>query len=170
MFEHPLPISFKPLKLARQEGLLSGYMPLSQLTSLSVDSVLTDGRVEAELHLRMDGQRPEIHGRARAEIALTCQRCLEPVHVELDVPIELGFVRSEQQANELPSNLEPFIWTEEEVVLSELLEQELILALPIVAYHDHCSPIHYEAGEDKQESSSEKPNPFAVLQELKGDK
>ncbi len=69
----------------------------------------------------------------------------------------------------MPESLEPFLLEEEETPLAGLLEQELILALPIVAYHDTCEPYPY-AGKEEAEAAvaEEKPNPFAVLEQLKG--
>lgn len=169
MFEHPLPAMIKPLKLARQEGKLQGHMPLEQLTLLAADCVSNEGTVEADLTLKMEGPRAEIHGSASATVKLVCQRCLDAADVPLKVQIALGFVQTEEQAKELPSSLEPFLLEEEEIPLASLLEQELILALPIVAYHSDCEPFPYQGGEDQAPSSvEEKPNPFAVLEQLKG--
>lgn len=170
MFEHPLPTTCKPLKLARQEGKLSGYMPLKQLFALIVDCVdiKDDDRVEAELGFVMEGRRPEVYGQASTQVKLVCQRCLEPVAVSLDVKIALGFTQNEQQVQALPEDLEPFMFEEEDVPLARLLEQELILALPIVAYHQGCDPIPFDGGEDDRMSKEDKPNPFAVLEQLKG--
>lgn len=168
MFEHPLPATIKPVKLARKEGKLVGYMPLKQLTTLVADCVSEEGRVEADLALKMDGNRPEIHGTARTRVQLVCQRCLEPVDVELDIAVDLGIAQTEEQVNEMPRSLEPFILEEEEIPLADLLEQELILAMPIVAYHDSCQPFPYEADEETGVGAEEKPNPFAVLEQLKG--
>ncbi len=170
MFEHPLPTSIKPLKLARQEGRLTGYMPLKQLPLLAADCVSDEGRVEADIQLRMEGARAEIHGTARTTVLLTCQRCLEAAPIELNVTIALGVVSSEERASELPESLEPFMLEEEEVATARLLEQELILALPIVAYHSDCEPFPYDSKQQQVEGSGEetKPNPFAVLEQLKG--
>lgn len=168
MFEHPLPTTIKPVKLARKEGKLVGFMPLKQLSTLVADCASDDGRVEADLTLHMNGVRPEIHGTAQAAVQLVCQRCLEPVEVNIRVKVALGIAQTEEQVNEMPSDLEPFVLEEEEIPLSDLLEQELILALPIVAYHDGCEPFPYDNGEDDSAKANEKPNPFAVLEQLKG--
>ncbi|MEE2732719.1 MAG: YceD family protein [Pseudomonadota bacterium] len=168
MFEHPLPTTIKPVKLARQEGKLIGFMPLKQLVNLAADCVSDQGRVEADLALKMEQARPELHGSASADVKLVCQRCLEPVDVRVEVKIALGFVQTETQMAELPESLEPFMLEEEEIPLAELLEQELILALPIVAYHSACEPYPYEGKEAAEAAVEEKPNPFAVLEQLKG--
>ncbi|MGC1510668.1 hypothetical protein FT643_00915 [Ketobacter sp. MCCC 1A13808] len=168
MFEHPLPTTIKPVKLARKEGKLVGYMPLKQLTALVADCATDDGRVEADLALHMNGARPEIHGTAKAALQLVCQRCLEPVEVEIDIKVALGVAQTEEQVNQMPGDLEPFMLEEEEIPLASLLEQELILALPIVAYHEKCKPFPYEGSDGGEAEASEKPNPFAVLEQLKG--
>ena len=168
MFEHPLPTTIKPVKLARKEGKLVGFMPLKQLSTLVADCASDEGRVEADLELHMNGARPEIHGSAKASVQLVCQRCLEPVEVEIHAKVALGIAQTEEQVNEMPSDLEPFMLEEEEIPLSDLLEQELILALPIVAYHNGCNPYPYDKGAEKSAAVKEKPNPFAVLEQLKG--
>lgn len=143
-------------------------MPLKQLSVLAADCVSDEGRVEADLSLRMERARPEIHGNARTAVKLICQRCLEPVEVKIEVKIALGFTQTEEQISELPQSLEPFMLEEEEIPLASLLEQELILALPIVAYHEECEPFPYAGKEEQAVVSEEKPNPFAVLEQLKG--
>ncbi|MDY6921700.1 MAG: YceD family protein [Pseudomonadota bacterium] len=169
MFEHPLPLSIKPLKLARQEGKLTGHMPLARLQNLAADCVTAEGLVEADLQLYTEQGWPALEGSASARVQLVCQRCLEPVTVPLAVEIALGFVQGESQLQSLPESLEPFLLEAEEIPLAELLEQELILALPIVAYHDHCEPIPYqEQAPGDSGAQEEKPNPFAVLEQLKG--
>jgi len=168
MFEHPLPSTIKPLKLARQQGKLKGFMPLTQLPALLADGSEPEGRVEADLQLEMQGRWPVLHGVANASLKMQCQRCLDAVVVPLHADISLGFVQSEEALEQLPENLEPFLLEEEEIPLADVLEQELILALPIVAYHPECQHAPYESGEEVTETADEKPNPFKVLEQLKG--
>ena len=168
MFEHPLPSTIRPLKLARQQGKLKGYLPLQQLPALVADCVDDQGRVEADLQLDMQRRWPVMTGKARATLKMTCQRCLEPVEIAISTDIALGFVQSEEALAELPEHLEPFLLEEEEVPLADLLEQEMILALPIVAYHAECEPASYQQADEGAESGDEKPNPFKVLEQLKG--
>ena len=168
MFEHPLPTTLRPLKLARQQGKLKGYLPLQQMPALAADCVDEAGRVEADLQLDMEGRWPVMTGIVQGTLKMMCQRCLEPVDVSIKADIELGFVQSEEAMAELPEHLEPFLLEEEEVSISDLLEQELILALPIVAYHAECEPASYQQDDEDAASGDEKPNPFKVLEQLKG--
>jgi uncharacterized protein len=85
----------------------------------------------------------------------------------LSVEFHLGLVLSESQIGSLPKQYEPLL-TAEELVVSELVEDELILALPIVSRHpqeDGCQPqIQQQATDMKTEIKAE--NPFAVLSTL----
>lgn len=168
MFEHPLPATFRPLKLARQQGKLKGYMPLQQLPTLAADCVGDSGNLEADLQLEMQGRWPVMTGAVKATVKMTCQRCLEAVDVPLSAQMSLGFSQSEEALEELPDNLEPYLLEEEEIPLADVLEQELILAMPIVAYHAECKPAEYEQPPEPEAEVSEKPNPFKVLEQLKG--
>ena len=168
MFEHPLPITFRPLKLARQQGKLKGYMSLNQLPTLMADCVDDSGRLEADLQLEMQGRWPAMTGTVSATVNMTCQRCLEAVEVPIQANIALGFSQSDEALEELPDSLEPWLLEEEEIPLADVLEQELILALPIVAYHAECQQAEYQQAPETQEAEQEKPNPFKVLEQLKG--
>lgn len=168
MFEHPLPTTIRPVKLARQQGKLKGYMPLRQLTTLVADCRDDSGNLVADLQLDMQGRWPVMTGTLNAQVTLTCQRCLEAVDVVLQARPMLGFVQSEEAVEQLPESLEPYLFEEEEIPLAEVLEQELILALPIVAYHEQCQPVDYDSGDKPATGDEEKPNPFKVLEQLKG--
>lgn len=168
MFEHPLPSTIKPLKLARQQGKLKGFLPLDQLPALVADCLDSKGRLEADLQVEMQGRWPVLSGVANTTLRMVCQRCLEVVEVPLTAKIELGFAQSEEALEELPVHLEPFLLEEEEIPLADLLEQELILAMPIVAYHPECEHAPYQAGDEVEAAQEEKPNPFKVLEQLKG--
>ncbi len=168
MFEHPLPSTFKPLKLARQQGKLKGHMSLKQLSTLMADCVDDSGVLQADLQLDMQGRWPVMTGTIQATVKLTCQRCLEAVEVPLQTSTALGFSQSEEALEELPDSLEPYLLEEEEIPLADVLEQELILALPIVAYHAACQPVQYQNDTGTVADETEKPNPFKVLEQLKG--
>ena len=55
--------------------------------------------------------------------------------------------------------------------LRELIEDELLMALPVVPRHDECpTAVHLASSDDDfEEASAEKPNPFAALAALRKD-
>ncbi|MDO9284179.1 MAG: YceD family protein [Aquabacterium sp.] len=116
---------------------------------------------EAELWLALQVQAP---------VWLTCQRCLQPYEVPLALERRLRFVRGEAQAEALDAESEDDVLAlSRSLDLRELVEDELLLALPIVPRHEVCPqplPMAVEA-DPLPEGEAERPNPFAVLQGLK---
>ena len=80
----------------------------------------------------------------------------------------MGIVVSDEQAKNLPGYYEPLLVESESIALLEVLEEELILSLPMFAYHSDCKLEHSnDDGSDDAQQDGKKPNPFSVLSELK---
>lgn len=140
MFERVLPEGIKPQKLARQGTTLAGIIPAERLVNLLEGSLGAERPAEVELRFSScDGVVALVEGRAKAEVIWQCQRCLEPVSVSLDVPVRLALVGDAAVEEGLPDGFEPLEVLGEEMPLADLVEQELILAAPIVPQHDDCS-------------------------------
>ncbi|MEE8380184.1 MAG: YceD family protein, partial [Gammaproteobacteria bacterium] len=90
--------------------------------------------------------------------------------------VRLGIVPSREAAKSLPDSYDPLVVSGDEISIASILEDELILALPIVAMHEieNCSQgkasgsenLEQEAGQENM-PSSKRENPFAVLAQLK---
>jgi len=133
-------------------------------------------RQEGEVMWSLRGQRRPVAGgeaetwlylSAQARVWLECQRCLQPVAVDLNVARALRFVADEATAEALDAESEDDVLAlPRSLDLHELVEDELLLALPLVPMHDRCpQPLPMRVGEADVESA---PNPFAALAELKG--
>jgi uncharacterized protein len=103
-------------------------------------------------------------------LPLTCQRCLGPVDVPVHIDRSFRFVESEAQAE-----LEDDESSEDVLVLSQdfdlvgLIEDEVLMDLPVVPRHETCPvAIKLLAADPDFEDTPAKPNPFAVLAGLKG--
>ena len=129
-----------------------------------------------------DGELRATHGlagqvwlrlKASATLPMTCQRCLQPVDVPLEVEREFRFVADEATAEALDGDSEEdLLVISREFNLRELIEDELIMALPAVPRHDEC-PVEVRlesSAEDFEEANAQKPNPFAALASLRKDK
>ncbi len=100
-------------------------------------------------------RQPSMHLNIRTKLPVICQRCLEEMLVELDLSFD--YLISKVAINELDENDE-MDWLEAniEMNLQELIEDELLLALPIAPTHENsCGKLSMQSGE--------KPNPFAIL-------
>ncbi|MCS4509464.1 YceD family protein [Xylophilus ampelinus] len=111
-----------------------------------------------------------LHLKVHAVLPLTCQRCLGPVELPLEIERSFRFVESEEAAvAEDDAVEEDLLVTQRDFKLRELIEDELLMALPPVPQHDTC-PVEVPMSvqdPDFEEAGAEKPNPFAALATLK---
>jgi len=109
-----------------------------------------------------------ISGKGSATISLTCQRCTELLDMKLDVTFTFSPVKDDEAAEDLPSYYDAIELDENgEVNLLELVEDEMILNIPLIPRHelkDCQSKPDSVWGELPEEL--DKPNPFDVLKNL----
>ncbi len=173
MFERVLPDTVKPFKLARQNARLIGLVPLSAFENLSSGLALTAAPDDVKVDVRFEtgpGGVALLSGQLAATIPFQCQRCLEPVSVEVSASVQVAVFDQEVDEDTLPEGYEPLKVDGEQVRLVELIEQELILAAPIIPTHEHCEwvavPEPQETIEEPAEVEPQKESPFAGLSEL----
>lgn len=167
-----LPLTTDPVKDAQRRIDLNGVYTANMLTRLaeSVNKVLSDAQVS--LSFFIDAQKlPVMKGHARVDVELTCQRCGESFIDTLECEFIYSPVRSVSKIDELPEIYEPIeLNAFGEIDLLGIVEDELILTLPLVPKHtsEHCEVSIAEQVFGKlPEELAEKPNPFAVLANLK---
>ncbi len=150
---------------------IEGDASLEELPNFSSMLCNNDGKIVVDLQFDLDEQRIRtIKGSAKGHVFMTCQRCLEPVEVAVEASYNLATAFSEEQAKTLPRGYDPLITAEEEVELLAVVEEELILSLPLVPGHADCS-IQTSFGEpETAEKDTDQSNPFRVLAQLKADK
>lgn len=108
---------------------------------------------------------------ASAQLILTCQRCMHPLSLDLKVKRRFLVAPNEALANKLEDSAQDdydVIAHDKQFDLLALIEDELLLALPIVPKHLQCEPPVLAQAEPSQESTRQRP--FAVLSKLKRSK
>ncbi len=160
-----------PGRLAESGVTLRGSLPLTAMTRLAGYLHDTEGEVNVELDFGIDAQKVcYVQGRLTATLHLVCQRCLQLLAYPLDLDTALGVTPTEAAAESLPGHYEPVIVEESRLDLGKLVEDELLLALPIVPMHavDACRIDQRLI--DRPESGRVEPQetrrPFAGLGEL----
>lgn len=111
--------------------------------------------------------RALVAGRVALGVHLVCQRCLEEVRIGLETPVAVALLQSEAQAEGLPERWEPVLVGEDGVRPLDLVEDELLLILPLVPLHaagDCEPPVVARAAATIQVESRD--NPFAALAQL----
>jgi uncharacterized protein len=169
----PLPKVIEPLKLIEQRIDLEGTVALSGCERLKDTLLNREGDIQVVLHFAKDEQGLSIiTGSLSADVMLECQRCLQPFTLSVQGDINLAIARHEDAVIALPRYYDPLLLEEPEVELWPLIEQELMLSLPIVAKHPEgeCRLDTSYQAQDEQTEKQDKPNPFAVLAELKNQK
>jgi uncharacterized protein len=165
-----LPVRIDPWQVCEKGRDVEGSFPLDGFDRLA--PLLASSRGEAAFALRFgrDGERRfTIRGSVSAELTLTCQRCFRPLVLDVDARVELGPVRGLEEAARLPASLEPLLVTENGIRLRELVEDELLMAIPSIPRHeeDDCAPMTPSAVSPTKSEDSDTDNPFAVLSALK---
>lgn len=154
--------------------LLSKYERLIEETQgLGADRMLN---WSAHGELRTDEAGVEqvwLHLTVGASLPLTCQRCMGPVDIEVAVNRSFRFVGSEEAAEAQDEEAEEDVLVlSPDFNLSDLIEDEVLLALPVVPRHETC-PVDVKlavADPGFDTALAEKRNPFAVLAKLQGGK
>ncbi|MFC3283643.1 YceD family protein [Litchfieldella rifensis] len=168
-----LPLQVEPYRLAAQDERLEGLVALEAFERLALDVGAQQGDCQARLDFGIDAQgRRVIEGWLEAEVLLPCRRCLEAMPVRVESHFLLGVVSDDAVAAALPSTHEPVLVENEQLNLLSVLEDELILSLPQVIYHDEAqcnvSRDQLTSGADSEGSENPAANPFEVLRTLKG--
>ena len=146
----------------------SGVWPLSRCSRLQCSLHSDEGEVAFEIDFGTDDLGVRYADISiRAKLTLLCQRSLEPFLFQVERETRLGLIETEQDDAALPAGYEPYVVPSEPVELVDLIEDELILALPIVALGPE-GPLDASFGPMGAElHPSEQPGPFAVLAGLK---
>jgi uncharacterized protein len=154
--------------------------PLQKLERLALESVglqpdsMVNWKAVAELRAgntdKTDKADIWLHLTADTSIPLTCQRCMSTVQTPLQVDRWYRFVASEDIAMaQDDASEEDLLVLTPQFDLAQVLEDELLMALPLVPMHDECpvTPAFSAGAADVPEDAADKPNPFAALAQLK---
>jgi len=168
----PLPRQLDIRRLAAAETSVEAVEPLTSFPRLTAQLLDPEGEVAIVLHFSSDEQRRWIiRGQVKAELAIPCQRCLQPMPLEIDAHFAVGVVEDDEAARQLPGELEPYIAGQGMWDLRDLVEDELLLNLPYTSYHDEeeCAGLaRYSTGQvEEEDSPRRKDNPFQQLEQLK---
>jgi uncharacterized protein len=173
MLSEPLPTTLDVRKAAVRGVSVKGTLKPHDLPRLRALLAADDGEIQAVLTFSRDEEnRYLIHTLITAQVVVSCQRCLEPLQQELASESTLAAVWTDEQAAQLPRYLEPLVADDHGSNLWELVEDELILALPAFGYHDtqECRQILAAFAPEPSaelEPAGDKPNPFNILAQLK---
>lgn len=172
MSNSELPERIDAYKLTDQGSRLEGVVSSVRLERLA-DAVLSqDAQFNAVLNFNRDTeQRRVVEGSISGNVEMECQRCLQPVAFHLDSRFALAVVHNDEMAKALPASFEPLLlMPDQPLLVAEVLEDELLLSLPMHAMHaeGECEiQTEFKPEGESESEQPEKENPFKVLESLK---
>jgi len=167
------PDSLDVQAFARSEGRLEGQDALARYPRLVED--ITGSSEGCTVSWEAEGEwraatgsagQPWLHLSGEAVLPMTCQRCLLPVEMPVGFETDFRFVADERTAEaEDDESEEDLLVIRRDFPLRELIEDELLLAMPAVALHETCPVALPAAVEDADfaAAAEEKAHPFAIL-------
>jgi uncharacterized protein len=173
----PLPELLDPRRAVATEAEFDGELPLRSLPRLR--ELLVDNHGVASYRLRFGRDRrghDVIEGHVDATLMLRCQRCNDRLALDVASDIHLALTEGLDEASSLPEEYEPLLLEGRLIRASELIEDELVLAVPAIPRHaeGQCRmPLAEPNGPADQgdaANDAERSNPFAGLAVLKPDR
>jgi uncharacterized protein len=163
-----LPESIDAWRAVAARRIYEGEVPLGRMKRLEGSLVDTDGSCRFRLEFgRDDLGAATVAVSAQAGLPLQCQRSLQRFVLPVQCEQRLGLIRGEDEESSLPPDTEPVLVPPDGMLSPlDLVEDELILALPVVPLAaagdeaDIAGPAPEQAGEQRD-------NPFAALAALK---
>ncbi|GAB6034086.1 YceD family protein [Galenea microaerophila] len=144
-----------------------------RLVAQLVDGGQNNRSVEVEMRFFYDKtlKFPAFEMQVKSCLSVECQRSLQPFDIEVNSQVKGIFTESMTLAEDLPSEVEIYEIGDERISLLELIEDELLLSIPLSPINEQAPMAWQEASDETVEQEAEqKPNPFAALEALKSKK
>ncbi len=156
------------LEFAKAGSRLQGAWPVSEFLRLQDALRSSAGSLHYELQgVPEERGRPALHLTVRGELHLTCQRCLGALEFPLRIETSLRLAETQQEVDAEPLDAEgpECIVAGKEMPVQGLVEDEVLLAIPIAPRHETCAGNARQAAAD---APGARQTPFAGLRGLMG--
>lgn len=145
-----LPVTVDPVLLADKNSRLVGRVAIRGMTRLRAPLQDDSGQVEVDLSFELaeHSNLRRMRGRLAVTVNATCQRCLEPMSVKLEAEPDVVLLREGELEGSLPLEADTLMLGQTPIALAELIEDELLLAMPMVPMHplEECPARRYTTG------------------------
>ncbi len=164
-----LPESVDVWRMVQARRSFQGSVALASMPRLKGSLCSTDGAITYDIEFGRDELGvANVRVKADTGLPLMCQRSLDPFVLPVNVDATLGLIVSESEEAGLPPGYEPLLVQDDgKLRLADVIEDELILALPVVPLKPGVEPVELSLPAQEIEEEPPKENPFAALQQLK---
>ncbi|MGQ0620250.1 MAG: YceD family protein [Panacagrimonas sp.] len=113
-------------------------------------------RLTVRMGFRIDAAKQGwIEGGIAGQLRFECRVCLKPFDWPLDVRLQLAIAKSEADEARLIEHAEPYLVVDDRVMLHEIVEEEILLTIPMMPRCPACENarplVHASAGESSPE-------------------
>ena len=165
-------------ELSARAAVVERHLALAQLERVREAGGLPGTRLDAQLRFGTFDGRTTVDIRVTGETVAACQRCLQPCPSAVAESAQVMVVRDEDDL--VPGGYEPFVGVPEHLSLTALIEEQVLLAMPLVPAHEPGDPRCRSSGAEvvplvpssagpraaAAAAAEEKQKPFANLREL----
>lgn len=148
----------------------SGELAVKSLPRL-IEAIASDqGQIKASLVTDRDSGFARLHGRLEGELGMSCQRCGKRYVWPLQATVDLRLVFSEREEQAALQGSEPYLVENDELPLREMVEDEVLLALPMLTRCKTCENAVAAAPSKVRRNTGQVPEsatnkPFAALKD-----
>ncbi len=156
-------------RLADRQAEVVFEIPLDQMPRVREQFASATGNVRGVAHFRREAGFRVAELEMSGSVQLVCQRCLEPMQVPVAGSARVALIVSEQEAERVPPEFETVHVPENRIRVRDLVEEELLLTLPISPLHaqtSECGVQREQAGRQPEAPAHETQRPFERLGEL----
>lgn len=167
-----LQIAIDPYLCADQRREYSGQLSYSEMTRVH-DNVLSSSQpIIVELQFAKERKFIVVTGRIYGDLMLECAACLGDMVFPVNIDVRLAIISDETLVDLVPESYDPWLMETDKLMLSTLVEDELLLELPVIARHTRCSvdlpsTSTSKGYEEAEDDADIKENPFKALEALK---
>lgn len=159
--------------LVGTEAVVEFAIPLKDLPRVARELSGTEGDARGKVRFSRQLGQAVADMSVSAEAEVVCQRCMQPMRWPVKVESRIALVGDYDAADRVPGGLEVFLVEGDSVSVRDLVDEEIMLALPHVARHaqgSECAGRKLElpggAPEGEQDEAPQVQKPFAQLGEL----
>jgi uncharacterized protein len=152
-------------RLADGEADIDFSVPVAELPRLRSRLEGVDGVVDGSVHFTREAGLAVAELALRGTTALQCQRCMEKMEIPLETRSRVALIPTEADVSRVPADLEPMLAPGGRISIREIVEEELMLTLPIVPLHEDAAECA-SAGSERESEPETTQRPFEQLQEL----
>jgi uncharacterized protein len=153
-------------RLAEGQADVDVSVPIAELPRLRSRLAAADGMVHGSVHFTREMGLAVAELRLRGTATLQCQRCMEKMEVPVESRTRVALIPTEADATRVPEDLEPMLAPGGRISVREIVEEELMLFLPIVPLHEDAHECEGSSAGPGEEPAGPTHRPFEQLQEL----